>query len=387
LNSIIARLFKEKMTQDFITYKLMPIIRAALGVASVPPLLSEDDYDSLLHFGIQQSILPIMWKGLKELKLTDHLSQFELPRLKDTRDYIIRNNAYNHISAALDNRGISYVPLKGSVIKDLYPEPWMRTSSDIDILVHENDLPSAISAIESSTDFVAGKRGFHDVSMQNSSVHLELHFSIKEGIDSIDQMLEKAWIYVRNTESGNVFTPEFQIFHILAHMSYHLKKTGLGIRPFLDLWLLKERTVFSENEFRDMCDKSGLLTFYEKSCELLDSWMKAKEYTPEAKALEQFCLMGGVFGNAEIASAAALRQNMGVKYFFNRLFIRKSLLEEIYPELRNKPYLLLFFQMKRWLKLLDGDKRKKVIDELKGVRSIGKEQIDSFDKLLLSLGF
>ena len=30
---------------------------------------------------------------------------------------------------------IPFLPLKGSVIRQYYPEPWMRTSCDIDILV------------------------------------------------------------------------------------------------------------------------------------------------------------------------------------------------------------------------------------------------------------
>ena len=32
---------------------------------------------------------------------------------------------------------IRFVPLKGEVIRSLYPEHWMRTSFDIDILIHD----------------------------------------------------------------------------------------------------------------------------------------------------------------------------------------------------------------------------------------------------------
>ena len=31
-----------------------------------------------------------------------------------------------------------FIPLKGSVVRDLYPERWMRTSADIDLLIRED---------------------------------------------------------------------------------------------------------------------------------------------------------------------------------------------------------------------------------------------------------
>ena len=43
------------------------------------------------------------------------------------------------ICGVLEKEKIRYIPLKGAVIKEIYPQPWMRTSCDIDILVHEND--------------------------------------------------------------------------------------------------------------------------------------------------------------------------------------------------------------------------------------------------------
>ena len=51
-----------------------------------------------------------------------------------------------HIRAVLEREGIAYVPLKGAVMRALYAEPWMRTSCDIDVLVHETDLERAVEA-------------------------------------------------------------------------------------------------------------------------------------------------------------------------------------------------------------------------------------------------
>ena len=44
------------------------------------------------------------------------------------------------ICEALEDAQIEHIPLKGSVIRKYYPEPWMRTSCDIDLLVHEEQV-------------------------------------------------------------------------------------------------------------------------------------------------------------------------------------------------------------------------------------------------------
>lgn len=70
------------------------------------------------------------------------------------------------------------IPLKGAVLRYIYPAPELRTSSDIDVLVKEEDLESAVAAIENATDFKMLRKAYHDISMVNSQVHLELHFTI-----------------------------------------------------------------------------------------------------------------------------------------------------------------------------------------------------------------
>ena len=47
---------------------------------------------------------------------------------------------YERLVKSLEKEKIPFLPLKGSVIRSRYPEPWMRTSSDIDVLVHDADI-------------------------------------------------------------------------------------------------------------------------------------------------------------------------------------------------------------------------------------------------------
>lgn len=80
------------------------------------------------------------------------------------------------------------------------------------------------------------------------------------------------------------------------------------------------------------------------------------------------------------------RESRGIRYLLGRLFMKRSLLETEYPELKKKPYLLPWYQTRRWMRLANPRKRKMVKNEIKRMQAMSAETIDSFDKLLTSLG-
>ena len=57
--------------------------------------------------------------------------------------YMNQDYALQEIGEVFTEKQIPFLPLKGSVLREEYPEPWLRTSGDIDILVHEQDVKRA----------------------------------------------------------------------------------------------------------------------------------------------------------------------------------------------------------------------------------------------------
>ena len=368
--------------------RLFIAIRKGMDI-EVPNLeLSVEECNSMMQIGERQSIQPVIYRGFKQMNVSeDCLKQFDRSMLKNAYKYIKRNEELKSITGALDNDGIPYIPLKGAVLKQLYPEPEMRTSSDIDVLVLEKDIKNAVRAVESSTDFKFELRNYHDMQMRVPGTVLEMHFSIKENMANIDKLLGRAWDYAKPTGSGlgYAFTPEFQIFHVIAHMSYHMVHGGLGIRPFLDLWLLRNKTEFNEEKVQKMCEECGILTFYEKSCRLVDAWMEGRAIPEELALFEEYCLNGGVFGSAESVNASRMRNKQKGEYVLKRLLVSREVLEEEYPTLKEKKYLLPVYQVNRWMRLLDPKKRSSALKELDGIRGIKQETVDTFDEMLRGL--
>lgn len=373
----------------FLSETFFPLVREGMGLSAQKETLPETiDYPLLIDTAKRQAIVSVIGKGLEASGLMGECLE-NLQTLCMTEVYLFahRDAALECIKACFDKNGVDYVLLKGSVLRDLYPDPWMRTSCDIDVLVREEDLDRAVSLLVRDTDFRFVKRRYHDVALINGQVHLELHFNIKENKKKTDPLLSKAWEYaVRQPGTHQLrFTPEFQIFHIVAHMAYHFVNTGLGVRPYLDLWLLRHKTEYDENAVRRMCEQGGLLTFYERCCDLSAVWFEKREHDSVTEALEEYSFNGGALGDARNTFIVSRKNNRGVRFFWKKLFLDRPSLETMYPKLKKHPCLLPFYQVKRWFRALFF-KRAKIKKEIKILQSVKKEEIQSLSQLFDAVG-
>ena len=369
---------------------LFSVVRMGMDLDAPADLdLSAEDCAALMKIGDRQSIQPIVFRGLKRAGVPEsRLRQYEQVWLGEMYKAFQRDDAINKVCAALDGCGVPYVLLKGAVLRHLYPEITLRTSCDMDVLVREEDLEKAVGALEAATDFRAVKRAYHDISMVNSRVHLELHFSIKENAENLDGLLKRAWDYAEPTGDGErySFTPEYQIFYIVAHMCHHFLHGGLGVRSFLDLWLLENRTDFDEKTVRSMCDRCGILTFYEECCALARCWLEKAPHTGTTAMFEQACLYGGVFGSEQFKAAARQKDQRGLRYLLRRVFPPAYQVREFYGDGSGKKHTLAYYYAKRLFSWTGKKRRAQLKSQMDAILSSDREYLDRTSKLLKRLG-
>ena len=133
------------------------------------------------------------------LKDGDEISEkFRKQHLLAVIRYERINYELEEICRVLEKGKIQHIPLKGAVLRKLYPEPWMRTSADIDLLVHEEDLTRATELLVNDLGYDNGGKKDYDVQMfAPSGVHVELHFNTVEEDKAVraSEVLEEIWEY------------------------------------------------------------------------------------------------------------------------------------------------------------------------------------------------
>lgn len=292
------------------------------------------------------------------------------------------------VTRLLEEQSIPYLPLKGAVLRELYPTPWMRTSCDIDILVPETELERAQNAIVSLLGYTtSGERDYHDVLLTSpTGVPLELHFHVKEGIEQLDGLLSHVWDHacpVAEGASEYRLSPEFLTFQIVAHMAYHFVHGGCGIRPLMDLYLLSERSPADAAILDGYLEQCSLTAFYKATLRLSRIWFGGDASHDELTAeMERYLLVGGTYGTAHTALLFRRRGKSRLSYALGRIFLSYDALVRYYPSLKGKRILTPLYQVRRWGSILLGGHAGRAARELCRSHEISDEQAKRTAQLL-----
>lgn len=293
----------------------------------------------------------------------------------------------------LEAAEVDFLPLKGSVIRTYYAEPWMRTSCDIDVLVRREDLERAISVLVEKLQYIKKEVGPHDVSLFSpAGNHIELHFDlVEEGrANRAADILASVWENLPTKEGyrhWHEMTDEYFYFYHIAHMAKHFYEGGCGIRPFLDLWLL-DRVASDDAGARDALLAEGdLLTFANTVRRLCRAWFEGEEADELLFQVQDFLLHGGVYGTTENRVALHQSEKGGrVGYFFSRVFVPMSRLKSYYPILEKHPWLCPVMQVRRWFMIFRPDVARMAKGELEANGRMEKSKTEAMQTMLKEIG-
>lgn len=351
-------------------------------VQKILQIAKRHDVEHLVAFALKKN-------GL----LKDKNEKIENSMLKAVFRYRQLNYEYQSICDALESAKIPFIPLKGSVMRKYYPEGWMRTSCDIDILVHEEDTEKAKSILVNEYDYTYRGKSSHDLSFFSpNNIHVELHYSlVEDGLANESfEVLKSVWntaIHRDGFEFCYDMPDEMFYFYHVAHMAKHFENGGCGIRPLIDLWILDNLNNCDLSKRDKLLENGGLLKFADASRKLSKVWLVGKEPDNLLSQMEKYILYGGVYGNTENRVAVQQQKRGGkFKYAISRIFIPYEEIKFHYPVLHKHKWLTPIMQVRRWLKLLFFGGVKRSVNELKYNSAITKNEANETNILLTKIG-
>ena len=334
---------------------------------------SSNMLEDLLEIALKHDIVHLLVYGLKQNNLiTQEIAEIE----KSIFAAVYRNERlkceYENLCSALENAKIPFIPLKGSVIRKYYPESWMRTSCDIDVLIHEDDLDKAVDILVSEYGYTYNGKSSHDISLYTSSkLHIELHYNlVEDGIaKESSKILKDVWKTAKVREDYTYWCEmrdEMFYFYHIAHMAKHMENGGCGIRPFIDLWILDNIQGADIKNRNILLNQGKLLKFAEASRNLCKVWFENEKYSVISKQLEDYILRGGVYGNNENRIILQQQKKGGrLKYALSKIFIPYDVIKFHYPVLQKYAFLTPIMEVRRWCKLIFCGHLKRTTNELK----------------------
>lgn len=217
------------------------------------------------------------------------------------------------IGAALEEKNIQYLVVKGIGISQTYPEPFTRIMGDHDILVKPKDFENAKNTLAQLGYF--GQMNIStikDVSLfKKDEKKIELHHALFDmeiepfSVCFTKQLWENS---MRLELSGGTILipkPEIHFRFIVLHMMRHLKVAGFGLRFLLDIKyfsmfynidLEKELEFFEEIGYGEFYQAIVSLCHYEIGMPVESVKWFFKKDAMVIEILAEYLAVGGVFG-------------------------------------------------------------------------------------------
>ena len=131
----------------------------------------------------------------------------------------------------LAEQGIEYIPVKGYVIKNLYPEPELRTMSDIDILIQEKDRLKTDEILK-NLGYERQGLGSNVWTYKRGMVTFEIHINLagKKYWNDVDYIGYFSGLFQKSHPIGDKterhLTLEDHFLFLCFHLAKHLCSTG-----------------------------------------------------------------------------------------------------------------------------------------------------------------
>jgi len=187
---------------------------------------------------------------------------------------VLRDVAYRTTSAKVETlfeeNGIRYLPLKGAVMKGLYPQTYQRPARDYDVLVEESEILRAEDLLMRKYGYKEQGVCLHHYSLKNDKgmMEVEVHrFLLGRGdVPIFDELWSRALPDPDETLGKKLrfkLTNEDFYLHMVVHLAKHWRNNGASIRSVVDIWVFNQKLgdSFDLASLDEPLRKLGILEF------------------------------------------------------------------------------------------------------------------------------
>ena len=388
----------------------LAILKAALGQTAFSGHISQSQWPALISMANMHKVLPLFYEAVYHAsapaELKSSVRQQVIAQTMRTADFLELNR---HLQAA----GIRPLVVKGIVCRELYPQPDHRPSGDEDLWIRpeqfalchqvftEFGMHTAVSGEDLSESFEVPYR------KAGSLLYIELHKHLFPPESLAYGDLNRFFAQAQDRaipmqiQGHTIYTLEYtdHLFYLICHAFKHFLHSGFGIRQVCDIilfanaygnrvnWqqLLENCQAIRAEVFAAAIFRIGSqhLTFDPKKAGYPQAW---QEISVDVLPMLEDLLCAGVYGSANMsrqhsstitldAVAAQKQGKKGKLSVVGSLFPAASKLENLYPYLKKRPYLLPVAWCSRLWKY-SFRRRRKEDDNAADTLKIGKERIE-----------
>lgn len=292
----------------------------------------------------------------------------------------------DQIIDALTREQISVLPLKGCLMKEMYPQVDMRMMADLDMLIHFEDGLKAKNIMESlGYQVELFQTTNHDIYIKPPVMEVELHTQMVHKKSDYFNYYEYIWEKV-SAKTGNPYLYEFgwddYYIFLITHFAKHYYVGGSGIRSIMDIYIFLNihKDNLNEKYLEKELKTLNLWEFKEEVESIAQKWFDGSIQDIKLDTTGEYIIKSGTYGTVDLTiqndilkinKEGKSLKKAKITYFLRRAFMNKDSMKKKYNILIKLPFLMPVFWVYRLIYALI-KKRKRVKLELRRIIEVEK---------------
>ena len=287
--------------------------------------------------------------GYDDVELVEFKDDYKVNILREARFEL----AGQQVFEAFEKAEIDFLVLKGAIVKNLYPNPSLRTFTDIDIYVGK-ELEKAEKVLLKLGYEREGCDDHNDISyVKKPSIHIELHKDLFPDDYDFEGYFDEPFKHTDLKDGYKYYhlykTDDFFI-HVLCHLYKHFTFGGCGLRQYLDIYVMTQKMKLNLDYIRSELKSFGMEGFLDTTLKLNRFFFGGEKPDDELIEIAEFVFNNSTFGNADNRLVLDYDKGHGEKrtlwgnimYFMERWGLNYSQMKQRYKILKYLPFLLPF---------------------------------------------
>lgn len=340
------------------------------------------DLDRLYSMAKYHSVAAAASVALRSAGVEDE--RFSKAFNQSVRRTVIFDAERTKILSELEKHKIWYMPLKGSLLKDMYPVVGMREMSDNDILFNK-DKHDELREIMLAAGYNPEnkEKNHHDAYMKPPVLNFEMHTTLfshhaDEKLRSYYSDISRLLVKDEGNDYGYHMSDEDFYIYMTAHEFNHFNVGGTGLRSLMDayIFMCEKRDTLDKAYLAEQFEKAGLTDYEKNRSELADKLFSsagAAELTTGEETLLERYASSGTYGNYLNKAKKAIdnlsadgKKHSKAYYIFRRVFPDLKHMKKHFPQFFRCKLFIPFAYIWRILKVVF-KRRSQISTELRAI--------------------
>lgn len=297
------------------------------------------------------------------------------------------------VTKVLTEAKIPFLVLKGPEMRKFYPQPWMRLSGDIDVLLHEEDKSVFTRVVCDSLSYIYEKTPLEDHFITPEGVILDVSIQLDAPtvIDKDGTLYNDIWDYTTQKLEGSYITvllEDMLYVYNVNHTAKHLRNGGCGIAHIMDLWVLNHCVAINQEIMQKRLEllEAKHIKAVDKELRMLSEKWFSNSLEKINPVLEEYILAGNALGTEESKLFSKTKGTLKYSYFLSRIFVPYDHLVVLFPELKGKRWLTPLYEVRRWLRQIKNGRTATILNEFSRLDQRKLETVQRTSQMLKNIG-